>query len=203
MLRLKETAEELKPDVLVLAGDMTRLFKPGPGMDLLSTIPVPILGIRGNCDATTVDRSMDRLPGFTKLTAEPVEMDGVFFFGAGGCLPLPFYSRVGFFEQHALDELEAGMAGKSPAVVVIHPPPRWVRDKVLGRFSAGSPGVRRFVETTRPRVLICGHVHEQAGWDHLGPTLVVNCAMNRKYKGALIHMEPGKPPEAQMLKTKG
>ena len=59
------------------------------------------------------------------------------------------------------------------------------------------------METVRPQVLICGHIHEQAGWDHLGSTLVVNCAVNRKYKGALIFMEPGKPPEAQMLKTKG
>ncbi|MCK5349231.1 MAG: hypothetical protein KAJ25_07560, partial [Desulfobacula sp.] len=37
-----------------------------------------------------------------------------------------------------------------------------------------------------PLMVLCGHIHEQAGVQFLKNTLIVNCAMNKKFSGAII-----------------
>jgi Icc-related predicted phosphoesterase len=41
---------------------------------------------------------------------------------------------------------------------------------------AGSPGLRDLIRQTGPRLFICGHIHEAAGAERMGRTLVVNAA---------------------------
>jgi Icc-related predicted phosphoesterase len=47
--------------------------------------------------------------------------------------------------------------------------------------------------------MICGHIHEAAGVAHLEDTLVVNCALGGRRRGALILLEEGQRPFAEML----
>jgi Icc-related predicted phosphoesterase len=84
-------------------------------------------------------------------------------------------------------------------IVVAHPPPRGCRDRVLGRWPAGSRGVSRLIRKTAPAVMVCGHIHEAAGVERLGDTLVVNCALGPDRLGAQIVLEDGRAPSAEML----
>ena len=146
---------------------------------------------------------MRRMAGAANITClhlETVSIKGVEFVGICGTVPLPFRSRLAFREK----SLTASAAGliRPETVLVAHPPPLGVRDRALNRFHVGSRRLRELVLKRRPRVLICGHVHEQAGMDILGETLVVNCSMGRGGGGALIHLEPDGPPRAEMLDRK-
>ncbi len=85
------------------------------------------------------------------------------------------------------------------SILVAHPPPHNTVDKVMGRFPSGSKALRQLTLKYQPSVLICGHIHENAGAAFLGRTLVVNCSMAKKGAGMLIDYQEGKEPQATML----
>ena len=47
------------------------------------------------------------------------------------------------------------------------------------------------VKKLHPRVIICGHVHEDPGWEHLNDTLVVNCSVGHHGVGTIIDLKKG------------
>jgi Icc-related predicted phosphoesterase len=117
----------------------------------------------------------------------------------GGTLPLPFHSRLGFREADAVTRASAMLQAHS--VLAVHPPPYGVRDRVLGMFHAGSRAVRRLVDSRSPALVVCGHIHEQAGVATIGRTIVVNCAMGRSSDGALIRYDGRSSPVCRMLSS--
>ncbi|MBU1713935.1 MAG: phosphoesterase, partial [Proteobacteria bacterium] len=82
---------------------------------------------------------------------------------------------------------------------IAHPPPFGTLDKVLGKFHAGCKSLREIVSRRQPQMLICGHIHEMPGSAFLGKTLVVNCSIGMKGKGALIELNIDRPPVVEML----
>jgi Icc-related predicted phosphoesterase len=96
-----------------------------------------------------------------------------------------------------LDRLAPMVHNRS--ILVAHPPPRGTLDRVMGRFHAGSLRMARLVCKTAPAVMICGHIHESAGIDRIGATLVVNCALGSGRRGVSILVADGQPPEAALL----
>jgi len=61
-------------------------------------------------------------------------------------------------------------------------------DKAFNRFHAGSKGLYRFICSYRPRLLLCGHIHESAGTATIDKTIVVNCNIARKNGGAIVEI---------------
>jgi Icc-related predicted phosphoesterase len=57
----------------------------------------------------------------------------------------------------------------------------------------------RLLRQTAPAVMVCGHIHEAAGVERLGDTLVVNCALGPDRLGAQIVLEDGREPSVKML----
>ena len=49
--------------------------------------------------------------------------------------------------------------------------------------------LKTLIENHPPLMVLCGHIHEQAGYQFFKSILVVNCAMNKKYGGAIIDCE--------------
>lgn len=84
-------------------------------------------------------------------------------------------------------------------VLVVHPPPRGILDRAFGKVHVGSRRLRGFLLQTRPRLLICGHVHEDSGAASIGRTLVVNCALSRDCGGALIEVAPGTAAKVEII----
>jgi Icc-related predicted phosphoesterase len=127
-------------------------------------------------------------------------LNGINFSGIGGTVPLPFHSKICLREKRALNELRHLININSPSVLVFHTPPRWTRDEVLGKFSAGSRNLYEFTKINQPNLLICGHIHERAGITRIGKTLVVNCSISRSYAGAIIEYQRNNTPKAEMIK---
>ncbi len=172
------------PDLLVIAGDMCRFLSPNNILTRLTGLDIPIFCVRGNSDPGRLTDLIGNHRQMTLLDPEPIQFEGMRFAGLNGTIPLPFVSKVGLNESRLFRETARYMTPNT--ILVVHPPPRGIRDRVGGRFSAGSFHLRQFVEKHTPLMVLCGHIHEQAGFQYLNRTLVVNCAMNRQYLGAII-----------------
>ncbi len=198
---LSLVANEFKPDIIVIAGDITSYFHWKSALTRLDLLGLPILCIRGNSDFKRVEHGLEKAKNLNFLDASPQYFQGVPFIGANGTIPLPFASRVCLREDRLFKTLLPQM--NKDTVLVVHPPPRGICDKVGNKFSAGSGNLLDFVKTTQPRMVLCGHIHEQAGMEFvtncIPGTLVVNCAMNKDHHGAIIDLKKDTIPLVNFL----
>lgn len=187
----------LKPDVLVIAGDITGFREPAAYIRRLNGLPVPVLTIRGNMDAQEIERIIESCPNVTSLHQREVTLDGVSFVGMGGTVPVPFSSRICLREKQMISAMDHLINADS--VLVAHPPPYGTLDEGLGNLHAGSKGLRRLILEKQPKMLICGHIHEKPGWAYIEKTLVVNGSMGRSGAGALITLRGDAEATVRML----
>ncbi|MEE4113038.1 MAG: metallophosphoesterase [Desulfobacteraceae bacterium] len=195
--RLTRQIADHRPDMLLLAGDISRRGHPEVMLHALNRLGLPVLLIRGNSDHRHLVRLLPPFPRLRSIHLSAARFGDVEIIGIGGTLPLPFRSRLGFKETDTVDRVTGMLNARS--VLVVHPPPYGVRDRVLGRFHAGSRAVRRLVDSCSPALVICGHIHEQTGAAAIGDTIVVNCAMGRASDGALIRYDGRSSPVCRML----
>ena len=195
--RILEVILRNTPDILVIAGDITNYFSPLKTLELLKNIPIPILGIRGNSDLKRVEGLLQNQENTTLLNHIPVTYQNSPFLGLNGTIPLPFASKICFKEAQRLDGIKYNITPQT--ILVVHPPPRGVCDKVGNRFSAGSFQLKTLIEKHPPLMVLCGHIHEQAGYQFFKNILVVNCAMNKTYSGAIIDYCKNKPLKIKMV----
>ena len=102
------------------------------------------------------------------------EIAGVPFWGLGAAVPITPFGAWSFDlgEDEARALLEDCPDG---AVIVSHSPPFGHVDVAGQGEHLGSRAVIEAVERTRPRLVVCGHIH--GSWEEeseLGPTRIVN-----------------------------
>lgn len=194
---IQEGIRQSRADVVVLAGDILNYRNRPHLLLLLDELPVPVFIVRGNSDPVYLERWAAQSRNVRSLHLNLVSRDGADLVGVSGTLPIPFHSRAGWRESQTLRKLAPMVHPR--AIVVAHSPPRGCRDQVLGRFHAGSRGLSQLIHNTSPAVMVCGHIHEAAGVDRMGDTLVVNCALGPDRHGATIVLEDGQAPAASML----
>lgn len=194
---IRENIFRHKPDVLVIAGDISNVVHPARIIAQLDDMPVPVLAIRGNTDLARMDHLMEAHPNISSLHLREVFVNGACFTGVSGTIPLPFHSKISFREESLMKKLEPLV--KSGSVVLAHPPPYRVLDEVLGRFHAGCRRLHKMLLARQPALLICGHIHERRGTAFVGKTLVVNCSMGRTGAGAMITFDPNQETTVEML----
>lgn len=175
---------EHKPDLLILAGDISSFWNQAPVLNFIRSLDLPCAGILGNSDFGSIGKALQPIPGFTLLGSAPLLFSGVRIFGISGTVPIPFASRICIREKPALARIEKSLSPFD--ILVVHPPPRGFLDKVGGKYHAGSFNLRKFLDTARPGLVICGHIHEQSGMAVHRRTRIVNCAMTTGTYGALI-----------------
>ena len=194
---VREKIETLKPVALVVAGDITNYFNADGVIGQLSSMPVPVLAIRGNTDLPKVDRLLEQYPNTSPLHLNDQTINGVKFTGVGGTIPVPFNSRISWREKGIFDRL-ARLVNED-SVVVVHCPPRGVLDQVLGRFHAGCHRLYQLIAQRQPRLVICGHIHESPGLAYIGRTPVTNACLSRTGNGAIIDLDADGAVSVEML----
>jgi hypothetical protein len=195
--RVTDNVVALKPDVLVIAGDITGHRESAAYIRRLNDLPVPVLTVRGNMDAQEIENLIASCPNVISLHQKEVTFDGVMFVGMGGTIPVPFSSRICFREKQMIEAMDHLI--RTDSVLVTHPPPYGTLDEGLGNLHAGSRGLRRLILEKQPRMLICGHIHEKPGWAYIEKTLVVNGSMGRSGAGAMITLSGDAMPTVRML----
>jgi len=156
---LNRVADELSPDLLVIAGDITTF---GPGSlaeEILGNIEVRCAAIPGNCDPDDVLEVIEKK--CISLHGRRENIDGIDFVGLGGS-PKSSFGTPREMEDSEIERLLSSSIVEG-CVLVSHTPPRGINDLVPSGIRLGSEVIKRFVEDFRPRLVLSGHVHEARG----------------------------------------
>ena len=142
---------------------------------VLSAIETPTVLVPGNGEsAGELAEACADWPAAHVLHGTGVDIRGVPFFGLGGGVPVtPFGPWSYDFTE---DEARELLADCPPgAVLVSHSPPLGHADRDRAGRHIGSVAVLEAIERTRPRLVVCGHIHDS--WkvrSRVGDTPVVN-----------------------------
>ena len=71
-------------------------------------------------------------------------------------------------------------------IIISHVPPYKIKDKTFLGMHIGSKWLRKIVEEKKPKFVLCGHVHEDYGYEKFNDTIVVNCSIGKKGEYTII-----------------
>jgi Icc-related predicted phosphoesterase len=162
-------------DVVIGAGDFASVHE---GLDetieALARIAKPTVLVPGNNETADALRAAAAdWRSATVLHGEGTAIDGVEFFGLGAGIPVtPWGWSFDLDDGAASALLEPCPEG---AVLVLHSPPRGHCDAAGDGTHFGSPALLAAIEEKRPRLAVCGHIHESWGCESdVGDTPVRN-----------------------------
>lgn len=150
-------------DVVIGAGDFASVHE---GLEetiaALSEIEAPTILVPGNNE--TEDALRAAASGWsaaTVLHGEGTAIDGVSFFGLGAGIPVtPWDWSFDLTDEEAAAKLSG--VGES-SVLVLHSPPHGHCDASSAGDHLGSPAIADAIAARRPRLAVCGHIHESWG----------------------------------------
>jgi Icc-related predicted phosphoesterase len=169
-------AQSRDADVVVGAGDYANEHHGlEPTIRALATIETPTILIPGNNETEDELRAAVDAAGWdaTVLHGESAEIDGTTFFGLGAGIPTtPWGWSFDLTEEEAAERLAPCPDG---AVLVVHSPPKDHCDGSSQGLHLGSTAILDAIETSRPPLAVCGHIHESWGErSAFGPTEIAN-----------------------------
>jgi Icc-related predicted phosphoesterase len=137
-----------------------------------SACACPVVFVPGNHDLHDPPENVDGINADRRI----VEADGLRIAGFGGAGPTPFGFPYEWSEQEAEAALDR-LLGESGAVDVFlsHSPPSDTRlDRTARGAFVGSTAVKRWISRARPKLFVCGHIHEAWGVEWLDGVPCVN-----------------------------
>jgi uncharacterized protein len=150
-------------DVVIGAGDFASIHE---GLDdtigALTAISTPTLLVPGNNETEDALREAAAAwSAATVLHGDGTEIDGVEFYGLGAGIPItPWDWSFDLDDEAAAERLAPCPEG---AVLVLHSPPQGHCDTNGSGDHFGSEALLRAIEEKRPRLAVCGHIHESWG----------------------------------------
>jgi Icc-related predicted phosphoesterase len=172
-------AEELvqrsaEADAVIGAGDFASVHEGlQETIDALKGIERPTVLVPGNNETDEALRAAcSGWEAATVLHGGGTEIEGVGFYGLGAGIPVtPWDWSFDLDEDEAARALEGCPAD---AVLVVHSPPHGHVDAMNGQH-LGSRAILEAIEAKRPRLAVCGHIHDCWGQESaVGPTRVLN-----------------------------
>jgi len=172
---LLENIKKYSPELVVVCGDITQ-FGPGEvATNFLNQIPVDTIAVPGNIDSSDVPKAIEKSKA-KNISLKKFEKNKILFVGISG---------------DTLSQTDAKTIEKlldKQSVLVSHAPPHGFQDKVFIGTHIGNKEIRKIVDNCKPRLVICGHIHENPGFTKNKYTTVVNCSMGKRGEGALIEI---------------
>ena len=170
---LLKNIEKYTPDLVVVCGDITQ-FGPGElAKNFLDQIPPTTFAILGNIDTKDVKKGIENSKA-TDITMKRIEKNGIPFVGIGNGIP-----DISLIDKKLIDE---------KCVLISHEPPYGFQDKVFLGMHAGSKELRAIIDKYKPRLVLCGHIHEDPGFTKTKDSIIVNCSMGKRGEGALLEI---------------
>jgi Icc-related predicted phosphoesterase len=162
-------------DVVIGAGDFASVHDGlTEAIDALAAIEKPTVLVPGNNE--TAEALREAASGWgaaTVLHGESAEIEGTTFFGLGAGIPItPWDWSFDLGEDEAAKLLSDCPPG---GVLVVHSPPRGHADQSSAGDHLGSAAIAAAIETSQPRLAVCGHIHESWGRrSRIGETEIAN-----------------------------
>lgn len=162
-------------DVVIGAGDFASVHEGlQEAIDVLAAIEKPTVLVPGNNETEEALREAAAAwSAATVLHGGGTTIGGVEFYGLGAGVPVTPWD----WSFDLDDEAAAAMLAPCPvgATLVLHSPPQGHCDSDSGGDHFGSEALLRAIEEKRPRIAVCGHIHESWGCEsRIGETPVRN-----------------------------
>ena len=162
-------------DVVIGAGDFASVHE---GLEetigALAAIEAPTVLVPGNNETDEALReAAASWPATTVLHGQGAELDGVEFYGLGAGVPItPWDWSFDLSDDQAAELLSGCPEG---GVLIVHSPPHGHVDRSPAGEHLGSAAILATIERKRPRLAVCGHIHDAWGEEsELGPTRIAN-----------------------------
>lgn len=171
--KLVEMAAEA--DVVIGAGDFASVHE---GLEetigALATIEVPAVLVPGNNETEDALReAAASWSAATVLHGSGTTIDGIELYGLGAGVPITPWDWSFDLDDDSAAEKLAACPGN--ALLVLHSPPRGHCDSAGGGDHFGSQALLQAIEDKRPRLAVCGHIHESWGCQsQIGDTPLYN-----------------------------
>ena len=170
-------------DLVICAGDISVFGdKLNKLVEMCSKMKKPFLMIHGNHES---EEEIDKAcrPFETCVNIHRAGFSGPDFtvlgYGGGG------FNKVdkGFEKAAKIFKKILKQRQGHKIILVTHAPPYNTAVDRIGKNPVGNKSIREFIVSAKPDLVICGHLHENAGKkDKIGKTLVINPG----YKGKII-----------------
>ncbi|MEM5792853.1 MAG: metallophosphoesterase family protein [Candidatus Aenigmatarchaeota archaeon] len=179
-----EKLEKLNFDLIIYIGDFGDInppkgFKQTDVVEIfleeLSSLEKPILAIPGNNDEKDVLSLIEKKDISIHKKGKIIGEFG--FYGFGGA-KTPFMTPF----EPSDEEMEIGLntgynqvLNSKHKIQITHVPPYGTNlDIIRSGVHVGSYVVRNFIESKKPILAVCGHIHEAKGTDMIGGTVLLN-----------------------------
>lgn len=150
-------------DVVIGAGDFASVHEGlGETIGALASIETPTILVPGNNETEDALReAASEWSAATVLHGSGTTIDGSEFFGLGAGIPVtPWGWSFDLDDDSASERLAAC---PEDVVLVLHSPPQGHCDANGSGDHFGSPALLQAIEQKRPRLAVCGHIHESWG----------------------------------------
>ncbi len=181
---IHETPVELPQDVdaIFIAGDFTNAGGAEFAEKVLDSVKVKVFAVPGNMDRKEVLDLLEERG--VSIHGKVVDFEGFKVFGFGGSSVTPFNTPMEFDDE----KIEEAMSGFKADIAVFHDVPNgyfdWIGDK-----NVGSVAIRRWIESVKPKLVFCAHIHEHKGVAKLGNSLIVKVPPASKKEGVLVEFD--------------
>lgn len=168
-------AMSAEADAVIGAGDFASVHEGlGEAIEALAAIEAPTVLVPGNNETEQALReAASGWSAATVLHGGGTEIGGVEFFGLGAGVPVTPWEWSFDLDDEAATEMLAPCP--EGAVLVLHSPPQGHCDEAGSGNHFGSPALLAAIEQKRPRLAVCGHIHESWGCrSQIGATPVHN-----------------------------
>jgi len=178
---LADKAKKEKVDLVVLCGDLTYGEKSTSGIigPFVKNKKKVVL-IPGNHETIATADFLAELYDVKNLHGYYIKCGDIGLFGCGG-------ANIGLFqlsEDEIFKALKRGFDGLKDVktkIMVTHVHPEKSLMEKFTKFFPGSKGVRKAIDTFKPDILLCSHVHEAEGIEEkIGKTTVINVGRKGK-----------------------
>jgi len=181
ILKSKLGEKEFKPDVVVVAGDLTYFKSVDVALRIARRIrevfEAKVVFVPGNCDPPELISVKEVGGEIINIHSSLIKIDKYVFAGIGGSGITPFNTMIEFTEEEFKDMIENIYLStnrlEENLILVTHQPINGFFDDV-GGVNVGSRIFREYLERINPLLWITGHIHENSGWVRVGDTIIVH-----------------------------
>ncbi len=170
--------QDSNPDIIICAGDLTNFSKNlDKLLNMFKKTKLPLLIIPGNHETNSnLEKACKKTKFAVNIHKKIYQVNNYLFFGFG---------LGGFAEKNSeLEKLIPKIkkaAGKKILIAVSHQPPYKTRLDFLNLGHSGSKSIRKLIKEAKPKLHICGHLHENENKiDKINSTVIINPGYNGK-----------------------
>jgi len=174
--RVLQGIEEYSPQMVILAGDIIHQSLQ-PLQELIESLSIPLLVTRGNMDPSSLTLALSTPPALNMTNKHQV-LQGLSFVGIGDSVPQDIYSEQ-YKKTLPLHTIPMD-------ILISHRPPKGYQDNTSFGGHIGDDRVYKLVLRHHPQLLLCGHVHENPGYQTINDTVILNCSVGHQGHFSLV-----------------